>query len=107
MFRLDNLTRETTEGPWDQVLQVIGFAHTLVHQAGIARIQTDVRVTTRYVTWMSHLENAGYLPSFPSTYFGRFNVLTLVLQDRQGPAHGRQRCFGGENPSNWLGYWGR
>ncbi|BDD62917.1 hypothetical protein MPDQ_007887 [Monascus purpureus] len=40
-------TGTTVEGPWDQVLQVIGFAHTLVHQAGIARIQTDVRVTTR------------------------------------------------------------
>lgn len=35
------------EGPWNQVLQVIGHAHMLVHRRGVARIQTDLRVTTR------------------------------------------------------------
>ncbi|GAD96082.1 pyruvate dehydrogenase E1 component alpha subunit, mitochondrial precursor [Paecilomyces variotii No. 5] len=40
-------TGTTVEGPWDQVMQVIGWAHTLIHQQGIARIQTDVRITTR------------------------------------------------------------
>ncbi|KAI9926744.1 hypothetical protein ASPWEDRAFT_72976 [Aspergillus wentii DTO 134E9] len=40
-------TGTTIEGPWDQVSQVIGYAHTLVHQAGIARIQTDIRMMTR------------------------------------------------------------
>ncbi|RJE18384.1 cell wall biogenesis protein [Aspergillus sclerotialis] len=40
-------TGTTLEGPWDQVVQVIGFAHTLVHQQGVARIQTDIRISTR------------------------------------------------------------
>ncbi|KAJ9293358.1 hypothetical protein DTO271G3_7854 [Paecilomyces variotii] len=40
-------TGTTVEGPWDQVMQVIGWAHTLIHQQGIARIQTDIRITTR------------------------------------------------------------
>lgn len=31
-------------------MAVIGWAHTLVHQGGIARIQTDIRIMTRYVT---------------------------------------------------------
>lgn len=37
-----------TEGSWDQVVQLIGFAHTLIHQQGIARVQTDIRIETRY-----------------------------------------------------------
>ncbi|BCR92512.1 thiamine-binding protein [Aspergillus chevalieri] len=40
-------TGTTIEGPWDQVSQIIGFAHTLIHQQGIVRIQTDIRITTR------------------------------------------------------------
>jgi uncharacterized protein YqgV (UPF0045/DUF77 family) len=37
------------EGPWDEVTRLIGVAHTLVHHSGVPRIQTDVRITTRYV----------------------------------------------------------
>ncbi|KAJ5489510.1 cell wall biogenesis protein [Penicillium diatomitis] len=37
------------EGPWDSVMRVIGVAHTCVHHSGIPRIQTDVRMTTRFV----------------------------------------------------------
>jgi len=37
-----------SEGEWDKVMRVIGVAHTLVHHAGISRIQTDLRVLTRY-----------------------------------------------------------
>ncbi|QKX59420.1 uncharacterized protein TRUGW13939_06554 [Talaromyces rugulosus] len=40
-------TGTTLEGPWDMVHQVIGWAHSLVHQQGTARIQTDVRIQTR------------------------------------------------------------
>ncbi|KAL2000231.1 hypothetical protein VTN02DRAFT_3374 [Thermoascus thermophilus] len=40
-------TGTTIEGPWDQVLTTIGWAHTLVHQGGIPRVQTDVRIMTR------------------------------------------------------------
>ncbi|KAF5859240.1 hypothetical protein ETB97_003145 [Aspergillus alliaceus] len=39
----------TLEGPWDKVHQVIGQAHTLLHQQGVVRIQTDVRVGSRFV----------------------------------------------------------
>ncbi|KAL2107148.1 hypothetical protein VUR80DRAFT_5649 [Thermomyces stellatus] len=37
----------TIEGPWNEVMSVVGKAHTLVHQMGAARIQTDMRVGTR------------------------------------------------------------
>ncbi|GAQ42312.1 hypothetical protein AtubIFM55763_007532 [Aspergillus tubingensis] len=40
-------TGTIVEGSWDQVSQIIGYAHTLIHQEGIARIQTDIRITTR------------------------------------------------------------
>ncbi|EAW18215.1 UPF0045 protein ECM15 [Aspergillus lentulus] len=42
-----NPTGTTIEGSWDQVVQVIGFAHTLIHQEGVPRIQTDIRISTR------------------------------------------------------------
>lgn len=35
------------EGSWDRVHQVIGQAHTILHQQGIVRIQTDIRVGSR------------------------------------------------------------
>ncbi|KAI9828266.1 MAG: hypothetical protein M1826_006092 [Phylliscum demangeonii] len=37
----------TVEGSWDNVMLVIGRAHTMLHQQGIVRVQTDVRVGTR------------------------------------------------------------
>ncbi|KAL4791660.1 hypothetical protein BDV19DRAFT_290761 [Aspergillus venezuelensis] len=36
-----------TEGSWDRVHQVIGQAHTILHEQGIVRIQTDIRVGSR------------------------------------------------------------
>lgn len=30
-------------------MRLIGQAHTLVHEGGVARVQTDIRVGTRYV----------------------------------------------------------
>lgn len=47
VFVLAKLIHLVKEGSWDQVSQVIGYAHTLIHQEGIARIQTDIRITTR------------------------------------------------------------
>jgi hypothetical protein len=38
------------EGSWDNVLGLIGKAHTLVHQNGVLRVQTDIRVGTRSVS---------------------------------------------------------
>lgn len=37
----------TVEGSWDEVMKVIGQAHSVVHQVGPQRIQTSMRVGTR------------------------------------------------------------
>ncbi|KAI1002892.1 hypothetical protein K3495_g5310 [Podosphaera aphanis] len=37
----------TVEGPWDAVMRVVGLAHTVVHQSGVMRVQTDIRAGTR------------------------------------------------------------
>ncbi|KAL2188631.1 hypothetical protein L209DRAFT_751659 [Thermothelomyces heterothallicus CBS 203.75] len=37
----------TVEGNWDEVMKVIGQAHTVVHQTGAVRIQTSMRVGSR------------------------------------------------------------
>lgn len=35
------------DGPWDDVMRIIGQAHSLLHGSGVARIQTDIRVGSR------------------------------------------------------------
>ncbi|KAI1861086.1 hypothetical protein JX265_009705 [Neoarthrinium moseri] len=37
----------TVEGSWDEVMRVIGQAHSVVHQKGVLRVQTSMRVGTR------------------------------------------------------------
>ncbi|GAB7341310.1 hypothetical protein MBLNU457_7580t1 [Dothideomycetes sp. NU457] len=37
----------TVEGPWDDVMRVIGQAHSMLHANGIVRIQSDIRVGSR------------------------------------------------------------
>ncbi|KIW04478.1 uncharacterized protein PV09_04237 [Verruconis gallopava] len=37
----------TIEGSWDQCMAVIGQCHALLHQKGVVRIQSDIRVGTR------------------------------------------------------------
>ncbi|KAL2133391.1 hypothetical protein VTI74DRAFT_2434 [Chaetomium olivicolor] len=37
----------TVEGSWDEVMKVIGQAHSVVHQTGAVRVQTSMRVGTR------------------------------------------------------------
>ncbi|KAH0424050.1 cell wall biogenesis protein [Colletotrichum camelliae] len=37
----------TVEGSWDDVFRVIGQAHSLVHQQGVVRIQSSMRVGSR------------------------------------------------------------
>ncbi|KAK0630790.1 YkoF-like protein [Bombardia bombarda] len=37
----------TVEGSWDEVMTVIGQAHALVHQGGVQRVQSSMRVGTR------------------------------------------------------------
>lgn len=39
----------TVEGSWDEVMKVIGQVHAVVHQGGVKRVQTSMRVGTRYV----------------------------------------------------------
>jgi uncharacterized protein (TIGR00106 family) len=36
-----------SEGPWDDVMKVIGQAHSLLHENGVVRIQSDIRVGSR------------------------------------------------------------
>ncbi|KAK4115342.1 hypothetical protein N656DRAFT_776458 [Canariomyces notabilis] len=37
----------TVEGSWDDVMKVIGQAHTVVHKTGAVRVQTSMRAGTR------------------------------------------------------------
>lgn len=37
----------TVDGPWDEVMRIIGQAHSLLHGSGIVRIQSDIRVGSR------------------------------------------------------------
>ncbi|KAK0623374.1 YkoF-like protein [Immersiella caudata] len=37
----------TVEGSWNEVMKVIGQAHTVVHREGVQRVQTSMRVGTR------------------------------------------------------------
>ncbi|ESA43199.1 hypothetical protein GE21DRAFT_4178 [Neurospora crassa] len=37
----------TVEGSWDEVMKVIGQVHAVVHQGGVKRVQTSMRVGTR------------------------------------------------------------
>ncbi|CAO2652036.1 Nn.00g003190.m01.CDS01 [Neocucurbitaria sp. VM-36] len=37
----------TVEGSWDDVMRVIGQCHAMLHQNGIVRIQSDIRVGSR------------------------------------------------------------
>lgn len=37
----------TVEGSWDEVFRLIGQAHTLVHQGGVLRVQTEIRAGSR------------------------------------------------------------
>ncbi|PSS12706.1 hypothetical protein M430DRAFT_145194 [Amorphotheca resinae ATCC 22711] len=37
----------TVEGSWDEVMHLIGQAHSLVHQTGVLRVQTDIRAGSR------------------------------------------------------------
>jgi uncharacterized protein (TIGR00106 family) len=37
----------TIEGPWSEVMDLIGQMHQLLHDSGVVRIQSDIRVGTR------------------------------------------------------------
>lgn len=35
------------EGSWDEVTRIIGQAHQLLHEQGVVRIQSDIRIGSR------------------------------------------------------------
>ena len=37
----------TVEGSWDDVMRLIGQTHQMLHEKGIVRIQSDIRVGSR------------------------------------------------------------
>lgn len=37
----------TVEGTWDDVMRIIGQAHSLLHGSGVIRLQSDIRIGTR------------------------------------------------------------
>lgn len=37
----------SVEGSWDDVMRVIGQCHAMLHEEGVVRIQSDIRVGTR------------------------------------------------------------
>ncbi|KAF3770519.1 hypothetical protein M406DRAFT_245506 [Cryphonectria parasitica EP155] len=37
----------TVEGSWDEVMRVVGRAHAVVHEMGVGRVQSSMRVGTR------------------------------------------------------------
>ncbi|KAL0639856.1 UPF0045 protein M15 [Maublancomyces gigas] len=37
----------TVEGTWDEVTRVIGQAHSMLHEQGIVRLHTDIRIGSR------------------------------------------------------------
>lgn len=37
----------TIDGPWNEVMDLIGQMHELVHKSGVVRVQSDIRVGTR------------------------------------------------------------
>ncbi|RCI15971.1 hypothetical protein L249_2192 [Ophiocordyceps polyrhachis-furcata BCC 54312] len=45
----------TTVGSWDQVMTVIGKAHTIVHQRGVVRVQSSIRAGSRFVIFSASL----------------------------------------------------
>lgn len=43
------LTIRLIEGSWDDVMRLIGQAHFMLHKKGVVRIQSDIRVGSRYM----------------------------------------------------------
>ncbi|KAF2454050.1 putative cell wall biogenesis protein Ecm15 [Lineolata rhizophorae] len=46
----------TVEGPWDEVMRVIGQAHSMLHASGVTRCHTDIRVGSRTDKKESYVE---------------------------------------------------
>ena len=44
-----SLTKKNAEGGWTDVMNLIGKAHAELHDQGVQRVHSDVRITTRFV----------------------------------------------------------
>lgn len=42
-----HLAGTTIAGPWSEVMELIGQFHEILHENGVVRIQSDIRVGTR------------------------------------------------------------
>lgn len=73
----------TLDGTWDEVMKLIGQCHTMLHEKGIVRIQTDIRVGTRYVH--TQRENSSHpLAILRSPEFNYlFSNMLIEVKDRQ------------------------
>ena len=62
----------TVEGSWDEVMKVVGQAHAVVHQGGVKRVQSSMRVGTRYVL--------SVLLTFSFFLCSRFGISPLIVR---------------------------
>jgi uncharacterized protein (TIGR00106 family) len=44
---LERILMSYVEGSWNEVMKVIGQAHSMLHEKGVVRIQSDIRVGSR------------------------------------------------------------
>lgn len=68
---------QQSEGSWDDVMRLIGQAHTLVHENGVARVQTDIRAGTRYVFLLIHSLYVAYLALHPNSLLSLYHMLSI------------------------------
>lgn len=55
----------STEGPWDKVMEAVGKAHAVVHRRGVVRIQSSMRVGSRWVLYTPiPIQPFSYLPTY-------------------------------------------
>lgn len=47
-WEIHGLMCARAEGSWDDVMRLIGQAHVMLHERGVLRIQTDIRIGSRY-----------------------------------------------------------
>lgn len=46
-WEIHGLMCARAEGSWDDVMRLIGQAHVMLHERGVLRIQTDIRIGSR------------------------------------------------------------
>ena len=69
-----------TEGTWENVMRIIGQAHAMLHKKGIVRIQTDIRVGSRYESTLEAL-NRGKLTGHRTDKKQKFSEKVTVVND--------------------------